>query len=106
MKKIIPLSLLITFLFFGCKSSILDDPSITIQFSLAHDSNVKLTIENNYDTVVKILIDNAQMTAGAHQVTFDQNNLAEGVYYYTLEARGIEDNSYYKITKNLLLVKP
>jgi hypothetical protein len=73
---------------------------------LSQKSYVKLTVENNYNTVIIVLIDNVEMEAGSHMISFDQNNLAEGIYYYTLEARGVENDSYYKTTKHILLVKP
>ena len=89
---------------FGCKSSILDDPTTSIHYSLAEESYVKLTIENSYNTTVATLVDGVR-SAGAHMVNFDSSNLAEGVYFYTIEAKGTNDNSYYKIVKQMLLVK-
>ena len=45
-----------------------------------------------------------KQSAGAYEVTFDTSNLAEGIYFYTLELRG-ESGSYSKSTKNMLLIK-
>jgi len=39
--------LLFLILFYGCESSILDDPSIVIKYSASENSNIKLTIENS-----------------------------------------------------------
>jgi hypothetical protein len=88
----------------GCRSSILDDPSTTIDYQIPEDSHVKMTIENNYNTVVAIPVDQDQ-SAGYYSVNFNASNLLEGVYYYTLEAKGINNNYYYKSTKHMLLIK-
>jgi uncharacterized Fe-S center protein len=104
MKSYYLISLLSLILIFGCNSSILDDPSTTIKYSVAEDSHVKLTIENSYKTLISTLVDTVQ-SAGAHQVSFDANDLAEGVYFYTIEARGTNSDFYLKQTKYILLVK-
>ena len=95
----------ITALFlFGCKSSMLVDPSTSIKYSLPERSHVIITIENSYNTVVKTLIDNEQLP-GYYTVSFDSANLAEGVYFYTIECKGIGSDYYYKMTRTMLLVK-
>jgi hypothetical protein len=93
----------ITVLIFGCNSSIVDDPSTTIKFSVAETAHVKLYVENSYDTIVTTLVDQV-LAAGNYSVSFDTNNLAEGIYFYTLELKG-ESGSYSKTTKNMMLIK-
>lgn len=88
---------------FGCNSSILDDPSTIIKYKVEETSHVKIVVLNSYDTEIATLVD-ATQPAGNHQVSFDINNLAEGIYFYTLELRG-ESGSYSKSTKHLLLIK-
>ena len=95
--------LAITALLFGCNSSIVDDPATTIQYSVPERSQAKLYVENSYDTIIATLVDQVQM-AGNYQVSFEINNLAEGIYFYTLELKG-ESGSYTKTTKNMLLIK-
>ncbi|MFA6977718.1 MAG: hypothetical protein WC209_00225 [Ignavibacteriaceae bacterium] len=95
---------LLTTFFGGCKSSIVDDPETSIRFSVPQDSHVKLTIENSYNTQVAKLVDENK-TSGHYNVSFSANDLAEGVYFYTLELKGINNNFYSKTTKNMLLVK-
>ena len=104
MKISLLVSILLLLVFTGCNSSILDDPSIRITYSLDEDSQVKLTIQNSYETIIATLVDTIQ-SAGTYLVSFDANDLAEGVYFYTIEARNIESNLYFKDTKYLLLVK-
>jgi hypothetical protein len=89
--------------FVGCNSSILDDPSTTIKFSIPESGHVSLTVENSYDTQIATLVDEEKQ-AGFYEVTFDASNLAEGIYFYTLELKGVS-GSYYKSTKNMLLIK-
>lgn len=88
----------------GCRSSILDDPSTIIGFQVPEDSHVTLTIENNYNTVIATPVDK-DMTAGNYEVNFNASNLLSGVYFYTIECKGINNNYYYKSTKKMLLVK-
>ncbi len=99
--------LLFAIILFGCKSSILDDPSIGIigiRYSVPEISMVKLTIENSYNTIILTPVDKEQ-NAGTYEVNFDASNFSEGVYFYTIELKGVNSAFYSKTTKNLLLVK-
>ena len=89
--------------FWGCNSSILDDPSTVIKYSISEPSHVKLSVENSYDTVIAILVD-GELPAGVFDVNFDASNLAEGIYFYTLEIKSTS-GSYFKTTKSMLLIK-
>lgn len=104
MKKFFFIKLLIVFLLLGCKSSNLVDPSTTIRYSVPEKSFVKLTIENNYNTTIATLVDEEKYP-GAYEVSFDLSNLAEGVYFYTIELEGIGNDYYSKITRSMLLLK-
>ena len=88
---------------FGCNSSILDDPSVTIHFRVMETSYVRLIVINSYDTQVATLVDEEKL-AGYYQVSFDASNLGEGIYFYTLELKG-ESGSYSKSTEQLLIIK-
>jgi uncharacterized protein YcfL len=102
MKKYLVL-IVLTFLTIGCNSSMVDDPAATIKFSVPETSHVKLFVENSYDTIVAKLVDEVKQ-AGVYEAAFDINNLAEGIYFYTLELKG-ESGSYSKTTKNIILIK-
>jgi hypothetical protein len=104
MKIISTLLFLLVMLSLGCNSSILDDPTTLIKYQLPEKSHVKLTVENSYKTLIATLVDEEQ-SAGGHQVSFATNDLAEGIYFYTLEVNGIESNYYYTVTKYLILLK-
>lgn len=103
MMKIFKL-IFISLVLISCNSSILDDPSTSINYTVPVKSKVKLTVENSYNTIVATLVDEEQ-EPGYHNVRFDATNLAEGVYFYTLEMKGINDKSYFKTTRSMLLVK-
>lgn len=91
-------------LLISCNSSIVDDPSISIKYSVPERSYVKLIVENSYKTLIATLVDEEQ-NAGAHQVSFDANELAEGIYFYTIEMKGTDSNFYSSMTKYMVLIK-
>lgn len=103
MKNLIFPLLLLVLAFAGCKSSILDDPSTTIPYTIPERSHVKLTVDNSYNTTVATLVDTVQF-AGAYQARLDMQ-LPEGLYFFTLEAKGLESGNYSKQTIHSLLVK-
>lgn len=102
--KIIYLTSLLIVLLFGCESSILEDTSGNISFNIPQEAHVKITIENSYNTLIKTLL-NENKTAGYYIVNFDISNLAKGVYYYTIEAKGTKNDYYNKVTIPLLLME-
>jgi PBP1b-binding outer membrane lipoprotein LpoB len=95
--------IVLTFLVIGCNSSIVDDPTTTIKYSVPELSHVKLYVENSYDTIIATLVDTVQQ-AGNYQVSFEINNLAEGIYFYTLKMTG-ESGKKYDMTKQMILIK-
>jgi xylan 1,4-beta-xylosidase len=62
------------------------NPFTTIQFSLAHATDVSLKIYDILGREVAVPIDNQSMSAGSHRITFNGANLASGVYIYRLRA--------------------
>ncbi len=90
----------------GCRSSILDDPSLTFPYSVAEPSHVTVTIENSYNTVVATLVD-ADQQPGLYHVSFDAGGFQEGIYFYTVECTGLGITSTYhvKSTNKILIVK-
>ncbi len=105
MKKSVIVLMLIIF-FIGCESSILDPYNSTppnINYSLPTDSYVKLTFENSYNTIISVLVDGEQI-AGVYQINIPTEELTEGIYFYTLTAKGINDNSYFEATRRMILI--
>jgi hypothetical protein len=63
-----------------------------------------MTVENSYNTIIAVLID-GENNAGTFDVNFNSSNLAEGIYFYTLEVKGLETGSYSKTTHYMMLIK-
>ena len=103
MNRIKIIFIFILIILFGCNSSILDDPAIKITYRVEETSHVRLVLLNSYDTEIATLVEE-QQPAGNHEVSFGINDLAEGIYFYTLELKG-ESGSYSKLTRQLLLIK-
>jgi len=79
------------------------NPSTKINFSLAVDSKVSLTVFNILGQKISILA-NSNFGAGVHGVAFDATKLNSGIYIYKLEAVGI-DGSRFTATKKMMLTK-
>lgn len=108
MLKFIFIAFIGVVLLIGCESSISNadtpGPTTLISFRILVDSYVKFTLENSYNTVVETFIDN-QLAAGVYEVEIDSYKFSEGIYFYTLIAKGIYDKSYFEATKKLILIK-
>lgn len=78
------------------------NPSTTIRFSVAEDSNVKIVIFDHVGQEVKVLVDD-HFSAGTYQETWDAqengNLLSSGIYFYLIKA-----GNFLK-TKKMLLLK-
>lgn len=79
------------------------NPSTMISFGLAVDSKVKISVYNLLGEQVALLL-NSNLTAGNHNVSFDAKSLNSGVYFYKLEANGI-DGQNFSSTKKMILTK-
>jgi len=79
------------------------NPSTQISFALPVDAGVKITVFNALGQEMLKLTDNA-FTAGSHQINFDASKLSSGLYFYTLEAKGV-DGSSYMMSKKMMLMK-
>jgi len=74
------------------------NPLTTIEFSLEQTGQARLTVFDLLGRQVAKLVD-GQYSAGQHQVTFNAENLASGVYIYRLEANN------QTMEKKMLLLK-
>lgn len=104
MKKLSLFFILLSIASLNCNSSILEDPSTVISYSIPEPSHVKITIENSYNSIIATVFD-GEKPEGLFQVSFSTSNLLEGIYFYTLEVKGLNSNSYSKQTKPLIVVK-
>jgi len=74
------------------------NPSTEIRYQLPEDNHVKLQVYDILGNLVTTLVDQ-QMEAGYHNVIWNANRLASGVYFYTLRSGS------YVSTKKLMLLK-
>lgn len=72
------------------------NPSTNISFTLADQKHVQLTVSDVSGAVVAVLADK-EFDKGSHSVRFDANDLAVGVYFYTLRTND------YTFTRRLVL---
>ncbi len=75
------------------------NPSTIIQYEVPTKSQVRLTVYNILGEKVATLADGTE-SAGVHEVTFNGDKLASGVYFYRLSANG---NTF--LTKKMVLLK-
>jgi hypothetical protein len=74
------------------------NPTTTIRYALPQRSQVKLTVFNALGQAVCTLV-NGTEEGGIHEVGFNGNNLASGVYFYRLQSEGFLQ------TRRLLLIR-
>ncbi|TVQ74931.1 MAG: T9SS C-terminal target domain-containing protein, partial [Balneolaceae bacterium] len=74
------------------------NPATNITFTLAQSEHVQLHVYNMQGQRVATLV-NEQRSSGSHNVTFNAENLASGLYMYRLQAGSAS------ITKIMMLVK-
>ena len=74
------------------------NPTTEINYTIAKDGFVSLTVYNALGQEIVKLVNEVQK-AGRHQVSFNANRLASGVYYYRLESSGKN------MAKKMLLLK-
>jgi hypothetical protein len=74
------------------------NPSTNIEFKLNEATQVKIDIYNNAGQKVKTLL-NQQMQAGNHKVEWNASDMASGIYYYKIQANGVQD------VERMILVK-
>ncbi len=74
-----------------------------INFSLPVDSRVSIELFNTLGEKVDELT-NSDYSIGSHEINFDASNLSNGVYYYKINATGVDGSSFVS-TKKMVLMK-
>ena len=74
------------------------NPTTTIKFAIAKSGNFTLNVFNILGQKVETLI-NGNLSAGEHQISFNANNLASGLYIYQLRGNSVN------LTKKMMLLK-
>jgi hypothetical protein len=80
------------------------NPSTTISFNLPYDSYVKLTIYNALGKMVREVI-NGFEADGRYKIDVRAEDLASGIYYYTLQANSTEGPESFRSTNKMILLK-
>jgi hypothetical protein len=74
------------------------NPATTISYTIPIASSVKLIVYNVFGEEITRLVDETK-EAGQYRVEFNAENLASGMYFYSIETK------YYKATRKLILLK-
>ncbi len=74
------------------------NPATNINFTIAANSNVRLSVFNLLGQKVATIVDKP-LTAGKYHVTFNGSGLPSGIYYYKLQAGNFSE------TKEMILLK-
>ena len=77
------------------------NPSTKIDFSLAVDSKVSLKVFDVLGQEVANLV-NTNLVAGSHNVDFNAASINSGVYFYRIEATGIDGTNFTNVKKMIL----
>lgn len=77
------------------------NPSTKINFSLAIDSKVSLKVFNVLGQEISTLL-NGNLSAGNHEINFNADGMNSGVYFYKLEAAGIDGTNFNSVRKMIL----
>ncbi len=79
------------------------NPTTKIKFALPVAAKVSVKVYNVVGQQVAELI-NGQFELGLHEVSFNASQLSSGVYFYTIEAAGVDGQSF-GTTKKMMLMK-
>ncbi|MGQ9644531.1 MAG: T9SS type A sorting domain-containing protein, partial [Ignavibacterium sp.] len=75
--------------------------STSISFDLATESKVTLRIFDVLGQEVLTVL-SGNLSAGNHKVQFNANGLNSGVYFYQIDATGIDGNNFTAVKKMIL----
>jgi hypothetical protein len=77
------------------------NPSTIVEFSLATDSRVSLKVFDVLGQEVMTVV-NSSLVAGVHTVDIDASLLNSGVYFYQIEANGVDGTKFVDVKKMML----
>jgi len=78
------------------------NPSTNIDFELTHDGKVNILLYDISGREIDVLV-NEIMPAGFYTVKYNASGLSSGIYFYSINAKG--DNQNFIKTKRMVLVK-
>jgi hypothetical protein len=77
------------------------NPRTKIMFSLAADSKVSLTVFDVLGQEVANII-SGNLAAGSHELNFNASNINSGVYFYRIDAAGVDGTNFTSVKKMIL----
>ncbi len=77
------------------------NPGTKIKFSLASDSKVTLTVFDVLGQEVANLI-RGNLAAGSYEIDFNASNINSGVYFYRIDATGVEGTNFTSVKKMIV----
>jgi hypothetical protein len=77
------------------------NPSTKINFSLAADSKVSLTVFDVLGQEVANLI-SGNLAAGSHEINFNASSINSGVYFYRIDATAVDGTNFTSVKKMIL----
>jgi hypothetical protein len=80
------------------------NPSTTIRYSIPTQSNVKLRVYNSIGENISDLI-NANQNAGSYEVNWVAENVASGIYFYSVEAIPFDGTEIFRSVRKMILLK-
>ena len=75
------------------------NPYTIFNFRLPISSSVTLKIYDALGQEVATLLNNQEMQAGEHSVTFDATNLSSGMYFYRIQTNGFSETKKFVLQK-------
>jgi hypothetical protein len=80
------------------------NPSTRIRYSIATESNVRITVFNALGEEVRELT-NEMRGAGTYEENFNSLGISSGVYFYSIVASSSDGKQCFRETKKMLLLK-
>ncbi len=80
------------------------NPSTNIKYAVPYQSNVDITIYNALGERIKVF-EQGIKEAGSHDIVWQANNQASGVYLCTITARSTDGKNNFRKTRKMMLLK-
>ncbi len=80
------------------------NPGTTIKYSLPVLSSVAIKIYNSLGETVAVLV-NEVKPAGEYEIFWNPENMASGVYFYSIEANSFNDKGGFKKVRKMVLLR-
>ncbi len=84
------------------------NPTTTLQFMLSVPSKVTLKVYNLLGQEVATVLNNEDMDGGTQAIEFDASSFSSGVYFYRLEANGVDEEGVkqsFTSVKKMMMIK-